>query len=185
MAGVSVKMGVTGVAEFKRSMTDAKESVKTLNAALKMNEEALKADGDQERYMTSQASLLNAQLEAQKRVVENATSALDAMKAQGVDPNSKAFQQMQREVYTATEKMLSIQNELTNVQKGSKEAGEGVDGMNQKLDSIGKGVSWDNVTKGLDNLIGKLESGARAAVNLGKKIFSSAKESTEIGRAHV
>ena len=178
MAGVSVKMGVTGVAEFKRSMTDAKESVKTLNAALKMNEEALKADGDQERYMTSQASLLNAQLEAQKRVVENATSALDAMKAQGVDPNSKAFQQMQREVYTATEKMLSIQNELTNVQKGSKEAGEGVDGMNQKLDSIGKGVSWDNVTKGLDNLIGKLESGARAAVNLGKKIFSSAKEST-------
>ena len=178
MAGVSVKMGVTGVAEFKRSMNDSKEAVKTLSAALKMNEEALKADGDQERYMTSQASLLNAQLEAQKRVVENATNALDAMKAQGVDPNSKAFQQMQREVYTATEKMLGIQNELTNVQQGSKDAGEGVDGMNKKLGKIGDGVSWDNVTKGLDNLIGKLESGARAAVNLGKKIFSSAKEST-------
>ena len=175
MAGVSVKMGVTGVAEFKRSMNESKESVKTLTAALKMNEAALKADGDEERYMTSQASLLKAQLDAQKSVVENATSALEAMKSQGVDPNSRAFQSMQREVYTATERMLSIQTELNNVEQGSRDAGTGVEGMNDQLQNVGKGVSWAD---GLDKLIGKLESGARAAVNLGKKIFSSAKEST-------
>lgn len=178
MAGVSVKMGVTGVAEFKRNINDSKEAVKTYTAALKMNEAALKADGDEERYLTSQASLLKAKLEAQKSVVDNATKALEAMRSNGVDPNSKAFQTMQREVYTATEKMLGIQSELENVQNKSKDAGEGVDGMNKKLDGIGKGVSWDNVTKGLDSLINKLESGARAAVNLGKKIYSSAKEST-------
>lgn len=178
MAGVSVKMGVTGVAEFKRSMNESKESVKTLTAALKLNEAALKADGDQERYMSSQASLLKHQLEAQKSVVESATKALDSMRANGVDPNSKAFQQMQREVYTATEKMLNIQSELENVQKGSKDAEGGVSGMNEELKNVGKGVSWDNVTKGLDSLIHKLESGARAAVNLGKKIYSSVKEST-------
>ena len=38
MADVSVKMGVSGIAQFKQGMTDAAASVKTLDAALKTNE---------------------------------------------------------------------------------------------------------------------------------------------------
>ena len=33
MAGVNVKMGVSGVNEFKRAMNDSKEAVRTLNEA--------------------------------------------------------------------------------------------------------------------------------------------------------
>jgi hypothetical protein len=45
-------------------------------------------------------------------------------------------------------------------------------------ENIGKGVAWQNVTDGLGNIISKLESGAKAAVNFGKKIIQSAKGST-------
>ena len=41
--GVNVKMGVTGVSEFKRSMKDSETAVRTLSEALKLNESQLKA----------------------------------------------------------------------------------------------------------------------------------------------
>ena len=51
MAGVNVKMGVNGVAEFKKGMKDAQESVKALNEALKLNESQMKLNGESELYM--------------------------------------------------------------------------------------------------------------------------------------
>ena len=51
MAGVNVKMGVTGVSDFKRNMGDAQSAVKALNEALKANESQLKLNGDQELYL--------------------------------------------------------------------------------------------------------------------------------------
>ena len=39
MADVSVKMGVSGIGQFKQGMNEAQASVKTLDAALKANEE--------------------------------------------------------------------------------------------------------------------------------------------------
>ena len=43
MADVSVKMGVSGIQQFKQGMADAAASVKTLDAALQTNEKQLKA----------------------------------------------------------------------------------------------------------------------------------------------
>ena len=178
MAGVNVKMGVSGVAEFKRSINEAKEAVKTYTGALELNEAALKNNGDEEQYLTNKAELLAYQLEAQKEVCRRAQEALETMKSSGVDPNTKAFQTMQQEVYKAQEKFLNIKTELDNVGEKSKKAGEDAGTMNESLKKVGDGVSWANVTDGLDKIIHKLETGARKAINLGKKIYSSAKEST-------
>jgi hypothetical protein len=65
------------------------------------------------------------------------------------------------------------------VETGADKAGNEAEELGTKLDGIGKNVSWSNISEGLDKITQKLESGARAAVNLGKKIMSSAKESTE------
>ena len=178
MAGVSVKMGVTGVSEFKRGMNEAKESVKTLNEALKLNENQLKLNGNQEIYLANKVQLLKDKIAAQTEVVKQAEAALEAMKKSGTDEASKSFQQMKQNVYKATSELLSMKAELKNVETGADKAGDETKEMNDQLGNIGKGVSWENVTNGLDNVISKLESGAKAAINLGKKIISSAKGST-------
>ena len=41
-SGVNVKMGVSGVAQFKQSMNQAKQAVKTLDAQLALNEKQFK-----------------------------------------------------------------------------------------------------------------------------------------------
>ena len=47
--GVNVKMGVSGVAQFKQAMKQAQTSVKTLDAELKLNEKQFQATGDNHR----------------------------------------------------------------------------------------------------------------------------------------
>ena len=77
--GVNVKMGVSGVAQFKQNMNQAKQSVKTLDAQLALTEKQFKASGDAEEYMAKKTAELQAKMEAQKSVVENAEKALQAM----------------------------------------------------------------------------------------------------------
>lgn len=179
MAGVNVKMGVTGVSEFKRGMTEAQASVKTLNEALKLNEAQLKLNGNEELYLQNKVQLLNDKIKAQEDAVRKAQQALETMKKNGVDEASSSFQKMQQSLYKATTDLTNTRTELKNVETGADKAGNEAEELGTKLDGIGKNVSWSNISEGLDKITQKLESGARAAVNLGKKIMSSAKESTE------
>lgn len=48
----------------------------------------------------------------------------------------------------------------------------------KSLENISNQVSFDNLTKGIDQVVSSLESGAKAALNMGKRILDSAKGST-------
>lgn len=178
MAGTSVKLGVE-YSQFKQGMNEAQSSVKTLSAALKANESQLKLTGDQEVYLKNKAQLLNQQIEAQKSVVANAMKALQEMEKNGVKPTNSSYQKLKTSVYNATDQLNKMQTELKNVETGADNAGKEAGEMNSELKNIGKDVAWGNVAEGLDSITRKLESGARAAVNFGKKILSSAKDSTQ------
>jgi hypothetical protein len=160
-------------------MNEAKESVKTLNAQLKANESQLKLNGDQETYLKNKVQLLNQQIEAQKTVVANAMKALQEMKSKGVKPTDTSYQKLKQSVYNATDQLNKMQTELKDVETGADNAGKEAGEMNTELQNIGKNVAWGNVAEGLDSITRKLESGARAAVNFGKKVLSSAKDSTQ------
>lgn len=178
MAGTSVKLGVE-YSQFIRGMNEAKESVKTLNAQLKENESQLKLNGDQEIYLKNKVQLLNQQIEAQKSVVANAKNALQEMDNKGVKPTDTSYQKLKQSVYNATDQLNKMQTELKDVETGADNAGKEAGEMNTELQNIGKNVAWGNVAEGLDSITRKLESGARAAVNFGKKVLSSAKDSTQ------
>ena len=171
MAGVNVKMGVSGVAQFKQGMRESESAVKTLNAALKLNEAQFQATGDKELYMQNKTQLLTEQIEKQKQVVQQANAALTAMKNNGVDKTSTSFQTMQQKAYQAQEKLVTMKAELANV---GKQAGT----TSTELEKIGKGVAWDNVAEGIGKINDKLESAGRAAIRLGKRIAQSAMDST-------
>lgn len=179
MAGVNVKMGVTGVSDFKRNLGNAQSAVKALNEALKANESQLKLNGNQELYMSNKVQILKDMIEAQTKVVKAADSALQAMKTKGVDPASKEFQTMQANVYKATAKLTDLKVELKDVETNSGGAAENLKSTNDAINSIDKNTAWKNVADGIGKITDTLERGAKAAVSFGKRILSSFKDSAK------
>lgn len=177
-SGASVKLGVTGVSSFKDDIKAVKESIKTLDEHLGLVEKQFEKTGDAESYLQEKAELLNAKLEGQKSILQDAESALQSMEKNGVDKASRAFQEMQRQVIEAKGGIIDTEAEIAALESTTGQTGENTKSMNGELRAIGKGVAFENVTNGLGTLIDKLEKGAKAAVNLGKKIAKSAMDST-------
>lgn len=171
--GVNIKMGVSGVAQFKQSISQARQNMKTLDAQLKLTEKQYKATGDAETYMQQKTEQLQAKLEEQKAVAENAQKALDDMTKRGVDSSSKAFQEMIRTLATAKGDLIDTETQLQAISESSEQAGDGVSEMNSQLANVGQGISWQNVTSGLESITGKLEKAAQTAWNFGKKLVNA------------
>jgi hypothetical protein len=167
-------MGVSGIAQFKSDINSAKSSVKTLEAQLALTEKEFKATGDAEAYMAKKSGELQAKLNAQKKVVASTEEALKAMEKNGVDRSTKAYQDMYRQLLKAKGGMADTQAEIAKLGTDTATAADNTDKMNDQLKQIGKGVSFENVTSGLKDVISKLENGAKAAINFGKKVAQSA-----------
>ena len=177
-SGIDVKMGVSGLSQFKTDINSARQTLKTLDEQLALTEKEYKATGDAETYMQRKSEQLQSKLDTQKKVVENASKALEEMRRNGVDTSSKSFQEMLRTLTKAKGEMIDTQTELKNLGNSASTAKTDTEQMNSELKNIGKGVAFENVTNGLQNIISKLESGARAAINFGKKVAASAMDST-------
>ena len=177
MADVNVRMGVSGISQFKQGMRDAQASVKTFDSVLKNNEKQLRNTGDAEKFMQAQTEALNGKLAAQQRVAKNAQQALKTMQAQGVDPASKSFQDMQRAMIDAMNGALDTENELNNLGKSAEQAGTQVNSLEKGLNGIGKKLSLGQVISGIDKITGGLENAARKAVDLGEKLWSTIMDS--------
>jgi hypothetical protein len=170
---VNVKMGVSGVSQFKQNMKQAQASVKTLDEQLKLNEAQFRLTGDAEKYMQEKSELLQRQIEEQKRVVEQSQKALETMKKNGVDENSAAFQSMQQQMVRAQTALTNMESDLEGVGAAGQDAGAGVGDMNDKLSQIGQGMGVEKVTEGIGKITGTLENAAKAAWNLGKRIVQA------------
>ena len=171
--GVSVKMGVSGIAQFKQGMKESQAAVKNLDQQLKLNEQQLKTTGDAELYLQNKTKLLEEQIEKQSQVVAQSEKALAAMRKNGVSETSAAFQNMQAQMYKATTDLWNMRQQLDGVAEAGDDAADGVDEMNNQLKHIGQGVSWQNVTEGLGKITDGMEAAARKAIDLGKKIVNA------------
>lgn len=161
MADISVKMGVTGLSTFKSGMNQAKESVKTLDAELKLNAERYKASGDAETYMANKTKILQQQIKEQEKVVKNAKDALAEMTRNGIDPASTAYQKMQQQLLNAETTLTGMQNNLKGVGTTAKTAATDANTLTTNLKQIGKQVNYDGVING----IGKITSGIETAAS--------------------
>ena len=165
MADIGVKMGVTGLSTFKSSMNQAQQSVKTLDAELKLNAEQYKASGDAETYMANKSKILQKQIAEQQKVVKAASDALEKMAKDGVDPASTAYQKMQQQLYNAQTALTGMQNNLHGVGSAAKNSADQATELNTNLKNIGKQVSFQSVITG----IGKITDGIeKAATNVAK-----------------
>ena len=173
MADVSVKMGVSGIAQFRQGMTDAAASVKTLDAALKTNEKQLQATGDKEAFLASQSNLLKGKIDALKNVVKNAEQALKQMEANGVNKTSKAYQDMQRKLVEAQGAILDTQQDIQNLGTAAEESAGKTDKLASSLGGLNKKISLEQVIGAIGSITSAMEKAAGKAVELGKKLWEN------------
>ena len=173
MAGVNVKMGVSGVQQFKQGIKESQAAVKTLDAELKLNEQRLKTNGASQQYMETKVKLLKEQIEKQTLVVNKSKQALEAMKKSGVNESSVAFQNMKRQVADAQTQLESMETALENVGTAGSDAATEVSGIETSLNSIKTNASWENIASGIEKITEKMEAAGRAAFNMGKKIVQA------------
>ena len=169
-SGVNVKMGVSGVAQFKQSINQSKQAIKTLDAQLALSEKQFKASGDAESYMAEKSELLKAKLEQQKSIAENAEKALKDMAEKGADRSSKAYQDLYQQMLAAKGAMLDTESEMQGVESAGNEAAEGVEKMNDQLQKVGEGIGWQNVNSALKSITDGMEAAMKKAIELGKVI---------------
>ena len=170
-SGVNVKMGVSGIAQFKQNMKQAEQAVKTLDAQIALCEKQYKATGDAESYMTEKSELLKAKMEQQKNVVSNAEKALKDMADKGADRSSKAYQDLYRQMLQAQGGLIDTQTEMQGVEVASDNAAAGVTDLANDLGSINSQVSFKTVTEGLESITDKLQAAAKKAWEFGKAMF--------------
>lgn len=171
--GVNVKMGVSGVAQFKQGMKESQAAVKNLDQQLKLNEQQLKLNGDAEVYLQNKTKLLEEQIAKQKEVCKNAQNALEAMRKNGVAETSAEFQRMQTQMYKASTDLMEMQTQLQNVGEAGDTAANGVSEMNSQIDRVAKNSSWDNITSGVDKITGAMKAAAETAARMGRAIIQA------------
>lgn len=169
-SGVNVKMGVSGVSQFRQNIKTAQNSVKTLDEQLKLNEKQFRANGDSQEYMATKTQLLQKKIEEQKAIVSQAEKALKSMSDQGVDKASASFQKMQQEMLRAKGELLDAQSQMNGIETAGDNAANGVSDMNNQLSNIGKQVSFETVTNGIDRITKGLENAAKKALRVGQAI---------------
>lgn len=170
---INTEMRVTGIAEYKNAMSQARQSVKTLDDELKKSEAQYKATGDKETYMADKARILQKQLQEQQKAVKAASDALAQMKKQNVDPSSQAFQKMASELYKAQTQVINTTSALDQLKRGEMEAAAGADQLTASVNGISKKMSIGQVISGIDSITGGLESAAKKAVSLGEAIWKN------------
>lgn len=170
---IGVKMGVSGIAQFKQSMQQAQQSVKTLDAELKLNEKQLKASGDRETYVQQKSKLLQQQIAAMNKVVKEGQNALSAMQKSGVDPASKAYQQMQQRVLEAQSALLDMEGDLSAVGQTAQETAQKTNRLTDSLSGINRKVSFDAVLNGIGMITTGMEAAARRVEALARDVWDT------------
>ena len=172
---IKTKLTLDGERQFKQAMSEAADALKTLDAEQKLAKAQFEATGDAETYATERTRILKEQIAQQEQAVEAAKAALEQMKANGVDPNSRAFQTWQRKVYNAETRLMNLNTELDNAEQPLEDMAEGLDegkdsaeNFGDAVDSINKNISFQAVIDAADAVREKIAQIAGSIIRLAK-----------------
>lgn len=179
MTDVGVKMGVSGISQFKQQISEAQSTVKTYDSALKLAEKQLKATGDAETYLQSKTTALQGKLQAQQSAVKSAEAALKSMADSGVDKASAAYQKMEKSLLDAQAAVLDTQMDIQNIGTESTNAAGKTERLASSLGGLNRTVSLETVISGLGRITDTMERGIQKAGELGEAIWGNIMNSAQ------
>lgn len=179
---IKTTIAVDGEAAFKRAINDANTSMRNLGTQLTLAQAQFKKDGDAMKLAETRSKALSSEINQQEKIVEALEKAVkDSADAFG--ENSEKAEKWQAELNRAKAKLVNLQSELTLNEAGLDRNGKAFEDSSQKaadyqatLQNIGKNVSFEAITKGLDGVTGLAESAISKVIDLGEKLTEAMKE---------
>lgn len=168
---ISTKMEVKGLSQYKSQIKSAQQSVKQLDAELKLAAAEYQNTGDKEQYAGKQTELLTKQIAEQEKVVKAQRAALQEMEKNGIDPSSASYQKLQLQMTQAQTKLVTMQSTLNGSNGKFKEGTKQVGEYQGALSSINTKVSFDAVISGIDSIGSALENGVRKVARFAKELY--------------
>ena len=166
---IKTKLTLDGEQKVKSAMKDSANAIKVLNSEMKVADAQFKATGDAQEHNAEKARILREQIEEQKKAVEAAEQALEAMRAKGVEPNNQAFQRWQTSLNSAKARLIGMQADLSGVESDINSLSDSMaDGETEAenyggaLASINSQVSFETVIRAVDNVRRRLGVGPDA-----------------------
>ena len=194
MATIKTKLEASGVSTYQQQMRQASGAVRAMSAELKTAEAQYQATGDQAAYLAEKSSILEKQLEEQKKAVAAAEKALEQVKkqygensAQANTWRTKLAQAKTALIQTETairstdaamdalgkDDLSGVTDGLSDVSEGAKTAKESTDALGTSVESISTKLDIETVTKGLSSITSAMEGVISKAASMGKAIWDA------------
>ena len=178
---IGPKIGIDGEAEFRKSLQNINQQLKTLGSEMNLVTTAFGENNKSQDALTSKASVLTKQIDAQQKKIEELQKGL-AMSANKFGENDAKTLKWEQAIYDATAELNSMKGQLesTNqeiennkdaVDKSSKSTGA----WKENLANIGKalGTIGSMATKAIGAAAGAVTSFAAKSVQAGMSFDSS------------
>ena len=171
---IKTTLAVDGEAAFKRAISDANTSIRNMGTQLTLATAQFKKDGDAMKLMESRSKTLKAEIDQQNEIVKALEKAVaDSTKAYG--ENSEKTEKWQAELNRAKARLVNLQSELTLNNAGLDRNGRAFDDSSEKaadyqatLQTVGKGVSFENITSGISSITSGFESAVKKVLSFAR-----------------
>lgn len=168
---IKTKLTLEGEAEYKRQMQEAANAVKVLDSEQKLAAAQFRNTGDAQQYAADQARILNEKMQAQQKAVDAARTALEQLKAKGVDPSDKAYQEWTKRLNNASTSLTNMKTDLDNVQTGMGNVTGAAGDLDNTMTVIDPETRFQNTLHAIEGMRDRLNSVISAAARAGKAIW--------------
>lgn len=187
---IGPKIGIDGEAEFRKSINNITQNVKTLGTEMASVTSAYDKNDKSTANLTAQNEVLNKQITAQKEKLEKLTDGLaECTKKYGENDNKTL--KWQAAVNTATAELNKMERQLAENNQALEDAGDGADdfsnGMgdvSKSLDDAGEaGLKFGDILKAnilSDAILSGVKALAGAVTDLARDLAGVAKESVGV-----
>lgn len=178
---IGPKIGIDGEAEFRKSLQNINQQLKTLGSEMNLVTTAFGENNKSQDALTSKAAVLTKQIDAQQKKIEELQKGL-AMSANKFGENDAKTLKWEQAIYDATAELNSMKGQLESTNQEIKNNKDAVDksskstgAWKENLANIGKalGTIGSMATKAIGAAAGAVTSFAAKSVQAGMSFDSS------------
>lgn len=164
---IGPKIGIDGEAEFRKSLQNINQQLKTLGSEMNAVTSAFGDNADSEDALAAKTSVLNKQIEAQQKKIDELNKGLTAS-AEKYGENDTRTLKWQQAVNDANAELSSMKNRLSKTNDELDKSGEKTEKVGTKFEKLksitsGLGSALSAAVKGIA-AVGTVAAGAATAV---------------------
>ena len=172
---IGPKIGIDGEAEFRKSLQNINQQLKTLGSEMNAVTSAFGDNADSEDALTAKSSVLTKQIEAQQKKIDELNKGLTAS-AEKYGENDTRTLKWQQAVNNANAELNSMKNQLGKTTTGIDENKAAIDS------NSGSVSSWKDKLSALGSVLGKIgKTVATAVTGATAAVTAFAKTSIDAG----